>query len=178
MLYDSLDIQEDGSIVGKIRNGGEETFEKFRIYALIKDKDDNILDVSSSEIFQTMKPGEVFEFKMLASPHISQDVDYYSCFAFGDDSIMPLTAKQNDETFTFRYTANAWFKDAEFTDDGTELNMYSTNGFQLPVVGSFEFPTNSINEKYEVIDGEKWLKVQVQKILKLNLQNQSKRYKV
>ena len=133
--------------------------EKFRIYALIKDKDDNILDVSSSEIFQTMKPGEVFEFKMLASPHISQDVDYYSCFAFGDDSIMPLTAKQNDETFTFRYTANAWFKDAEFTDDGTELNMYSTNGFQLPVVGSFEFPTNSINEKYEVIlDGEKMAK--------------------
>ena len=159
VLYDSLDIQEDGSIVGKIRNGGEETFEKFRIYALIKDKDDNILDVSSSEIFQTMKPGEVFEFKMLASPHISQDVDYYSCFAFGDDSIMPLTAKQNDETFTFRYTANAWFKDAEFSDDGSVLNMYSLNGYQIPVVGSFEFPTNSINEKYEVIlDGEKYEK--------------------
>ena len=159
VLYDSLDIQKDGSLVGKIRNRGEETFEKFRVYALIKDKDDNILDVSSSEIFHEMKPGEVFNFKMLASPHISQDVDYYSCFAFGDDAIMPLTVKQNDETFTFRYTANAWFKDAEFTDDGTELNMYSTNGFQLPVVGSFEFPTNSINEKYEVIlDGEKMAK--------------------
>ena len=159
VLYDSLEIQDDGSIVGKIRNGGETTFEKFRIYALIKDKDDNILDVSSSEIFQVMKPGEVLEFKMLASPHISDNVDYYSCFAFGDDSIMPLTVKQNDQTFTFRYTANAWFKDAEFTEDGTELNMYSSNGFQLPVVGSFEFPTNSINEKYEVIlDGEKMAK--------------------
>ena len=159
VLYDSLDIQEDGSIVGKIRNGGETTFEKFRIYALIKDEDDNILDVSSSEIFHAMKPGEVLDFKMLASPHISQDVDYYSCFAFGDDAIMPLTVKQNDETFTFRYTANAWFKDAKFTDDGTELNMYSTNGFQLPVIGSFEFPTNSLNEKYEVVlDGEKMVK--------------------
>ena len=159
VLYDSLEIQDDGSIVGKIRNGGETTFEKFRIYALIKDKYDNILDVSSSEIFQVMKPGEVLEFKMLASPHISDNVDYYSCFAFGDDSIMPLTVKQNDQTFTFRYTANAWFKDAEFTEDGTELNMYSSNGFQLPVVGSFEFPTNSINEKYEVIlDGEKMAK--------------------
>ena len=159
VLYDSLEIQDDGSIVGKIRNGGETTFEKFRIYALIKDKDDNILDVSSSEIFQVMKPGEVLDFKMLASPHISENVDYYSCFAFGDDSIMPLTVKQNDQTFTFRYTANAWFKDAEFTEDGTELNMYSSNGFQLPVVGSFEFPTNSINEKYEVIlDGEKMAK--------------------
>ena len=159
VLYDSLDIQDDGSIVGKIRNGGETTFEKFRIYALIKDEDDNILDVSSSEIFHAMKPGEVLDFKMLASPHISQDVDYYSCFAFGDDAIMPLTVKQNDETFTFRYTANAWFKDAKFTDDGTELNMYSTNGFQLPVIGSFEFPTNSLNEKYEVVlDGEKMVK--------------------
>jgi predicted secreted protein with PEFG-CTERM motif len=33
------------------------------------------------------------------------------------------------------------------------------NGFQLPVVGSFEFPTNSLNEKYDVIlDGEKFAK--------------------
>ena len=33
-----------------------------------------------------------------------------------------------------------------FSEDGTELSMYSLNGFQIPVVGSFEFPTNSINE--------------------------------
>ena len=159
VLYDSLDIQEDGSIVGKIRNGGEETFEKFRIYALIKDKDDVIIDITASDIYDTMKPGEVFDFKLLASPSIADKVDYYSCFAFGDDAIQPLTVKQNDDTFTFRYTANAWFTDAEFSDDGSELNMYSLNGFQLPVVGSFEFPTNSLNEKYDVIlDGEKFAK--------------------
>jgi len=159
VIYDSLEIQDDGSIIGKIRNGGESIFENFRIYALIKDKDDNILNISSSEIFHIMKPGEVFDFKMLASPHIADKVDYYSCFAFGDDAIMPLTVKKNDQEITFRYTANAWFKDAEFSDDGSVLNMYSSNGFQLPVVGSFEFPTNSINEKYEVIlDGEKMAK--------------------
>ena len=73
VIYDSLVIQDDGSITGKIRNGGESVFEKFRIYALIKDKDDNILDISSSEIFHSMKPGEVFAFKMLASPNISDD---------------------------------------------------------------------------------------------------------
>ena len=159
VIYDSLEIQDDGSIIGKIRNGGESIFENFRIYALIKDKDDNILNISSSEIVHIMKPGEVFDFKMLASPHIADKVDYYSCFAFGDDAIMPLTVKKNDQEITFRYTANAWFKDAEFSDDGSVLNMYSSNGFQLPVVGSFEFPTNSINEKYEVIlDGEKMAK--------------------
>ena len=159
VIYDSLEIQDDGSIIGKIRNGGEKIFENFRIYALIKDKDDNILNISSSEIFHIMKPGEVFDFKMLASPHISEKVDYYSCFAFGDDAIMPLTVKKKDEEITFRYTANAWFKDAVFSDDGSVLNMYSLNGYQIPVVGSFEFPTNSINEKYEVIlDGEKYEK--------------------
>jgi len=160
IIYDdSLQILDDRSLVGKIRNGGEDIFEKFRIYALIKDKDDVIIDIASSDIYESMKPGEIFDFKLMPSPNIADNVDYYSCFSFGDDAIMPLTVKQNDDTFTFRYTANAWFKDAEFSEDGSELNMYSLNGFQLPVVGSFEFPTNSIDEKYDVIlDGEKMLK--------------------
>ena len=35
--------------------------------------------------------------------------------------------------------------------------MYSLNGFQIPMVGSFEFPTNSLQEDYEVVlDGEKF----------------------
>ena len=35
--------------------------------------------------------------------------------------------------------------------------MYSLNGFLIPMVGSFEFPTNSIHEDYQVIlDGEKF----------------------
>ena len=156
VIYDSLEIHDDGSLTGKIRNGGEKTFEKFRIYALIKDKDDNILDISSSEIFQTMKPGEVLEFNMLASSHISEKVDYYSCFAFGDDAILPVSLDRNDENYTYRYTANAWFKDAKFSDDGSELEIYALNGYLLPVTGSFEFPTNSIHEKYEVVlDGER-----------------------
>ena len=160
IIYDnSLQILDDGNLVGKIRNGGEDTLEKFRIYVLIKDKDDVIIDITASDIYDTMKPGEVFDFKLLASPSIADKVDYYSCFAFGDDAIQPLTVKQNNDSFTFRYTANAWFTDAEFSDDGSELSMYSLNGFQLPVVGSFEFPTNSLNEKYDVIlDGEKFAK--------------------
>ena len=160
IIYDdSLQILDNGSLIGKIRNGGEDIFEKFRIYALIKDKDDVIIDIASSDIYESMKPGEVFDFKLMPSPNIAHNVDYYSCFSFGDDAIMPLTVKQNDDTFTFRYTANAWFTDAEFSDDGSELSMYSLNGFPLPVVGSFEFPTNSIDEKYDVtLNGEKMVK--------------------
>ena len=158
IIYDeTLIIHDDGSLTGKIRNGGDSIFEKFRIYALIKDKNDMIIDVASSEIFEQMNPGDVFNFKLMAPPEIADKVDYYSCFAFGDDSIMPLTVKKGDEEFTFRYTANAWFKDGEFSADGKELSMYSLNGFLIPMVGSFEFPTNSIHEDYEVVlDGEKF----------------------
>ena len=158
IIYDeTLIIHHDGSLTGKIRNGGDSVFEKFRIYALIKDKNDIIIDVASSKIFEQMNPGDVFDFKLMASPEIADKVDYYSCFAFGDDSILPLTVKKGDEEFTFRYTANAWFKDGEFSSDGKDLTMYSLNGFQIPMVGSFEFPTNSIHEDYEVVlDGEKF----------------------
>ena len=159
VIYETLVIHDDGSITGEIRNGGEKIFENFRIYALIKDKDDNILDISSSEIFHAMKPGDVFDFKMLAPANISDKVDYYSCFAFGDDAILPVNLERNDENYTYRYTANAWFKDAQFSEDGSELEIYALNGYILPVTGSFEFPTNSINEKYEVVlDGERLAK--------------------
>ena len=158
VIYDdTLVIHDDASLTGKIRNGGETIFEDFRVYALIKDKNDNILDVAFSDKFDFMKPGEILDFKLIASSYIVNDVDYYSCFAFGDDAIMPLTVQKGDSEMTFRYTANAWFKDGKFNSDETVLTLYSLNGFQIPVVGSFEFPTNSINEKYEVVlDGERF----------------------
>ena len=72
IIYDeTLVIHEDGNLTGKIRNGGENVFEKFRIYALIKDENDIIIDVASSEIFDRMDPGDIFDFKLMASPHIA-----------------------------------------------------------------------------------------------------------
>ena len=49
-----------------------------------------ILDVASSQRFAIMHPGETLEFEMIPNPKIVNKIDLYSCFAFGDESILPL----------------------------------------------------------------------------------------
>ena len=79
VLYDdSLILHDDGSMTGKIKNGGEQTFQNFRIYALIKDKNENILDVASSQKFDLMKPGDMLEFEMIPHPKIAGEINLYS----------------------------------------------------------------------------------------------------
>ena len=79
VIYDdTLVIHDDASLTGKIRNGGEEIFENFRVYALIKDKNDNILDVAFSDKFDIMKPGDVFDFKLIAATYLTDDVESVS----------------------------------------------------------------------------------------------------
>ena len=61
ILYDdSLILHDDGRMTGTIKNAGDKTFLNFRVYALIKDQDEQILDVASSQQFGIMHPGETF----------------------------------------------------------------------------------------------------------------------
>ena len=101
VLYDSsLILHDDGRMTGKIKNAGDNTFQNFRIYALIKDQNEKILDVASSQRFAIMHPGEILEFEMIPDPKIFNKIDLYSCFAFGDESILPLNADRNGEQYT------------------------------------------------------------------------------
>ena len=151
VLYDdSLILQDDGRMTGKIKNGGDKTFQNFRVYALIKDENQNILDVASSQKFDMMRPGEVLEFEMVPHHKIVNQIDLYSCFAFGDESILPLNADRNGEKYTFRYESGTWFKDGSFNSDSTELELYALNSFVAELNASFEFPQSSINEEFEV----------------------------
>ena len=151
VLYDSsLILHDDGRMTGKIKNAGDNTFQNFRVYALIKDQNEKILDVASSQRFAIMHPGEILEFEMIPDPKIVNKIDLYSCFAFGDESILPLNADRNGEKYTFRYESGTWFKDGSFNSDSTELELYALNSFVAELNASFEFPQSSINEEFEV----------------------------
>ena len=162
VLYDdSLILHDDGRMTGKIKNGGEQTFQNFRIYALIKDKNENVLDVASSQKFDLMKPGDLLEFEMIPHPKIADKINLYSCFAFGEDEIFPLNSERNDEQYTFRYESGAWFTEPEFNLEGTELSMYTFNSWHLDMNASLEFPQSSMHEELEVyLDGKKYAKGQ------------------
>ena len=144
-------------MTGMIKNGGDKTFLNFRVYALIKDQNKQILDVASSQQFGIMHPGEILKFEMLPDPRIVNEIDSYSCFAFGDESILPLNVDRNDQQYTFRYESGVAFTATEFSSDNTELEMYSLNSFVGELNASFEFPQSSINEDFEVyLDGSSW----------------------
>ena len=158
ILYDdSLILHDNGSMTGTIKNAGDKTFLNFRIYALIKDQNENILDVANSQQFGIMHPGETLEFEMIPDPKIVNEINSYSCFSFGDESVFPLNADRNDEQYTFRYESGTWFKDGNFNSESTELKMYALNSFSAELNASFEFPQSSIHEDFEVyLDGTGW----------------------
>ena len=151
VLYDdSLVLHDDGRMTGTIKNAGDKIFLNFRVYALIKDQDEQILDVASSQRFDVMHPGETLEFEMIPDSKIASKIDLYSCFGFGDESIFPLNADRNGEQYTFRYESGVWFKDGKFNSDSTELEMYALNSFVGELNASFEFPQSSVHEEFEV----------------------------
>jgi len=158
ILYDdSLILHDDGRMTGTIKNAGDKTFLNFRIYALIKDQNENILDVANSQRFGIMHPGDTLEFEMIPDPKIVNEINSYSCFSFGDESVFPLNADRNDEQYTFRYESGTWFKDGNFNSESTELKMYALNSFSAELNASFEFPQSSIHEDFEVyLDGTGW----------------------
>ena len=157
VLYgNSLILHDDGSMTGKIKNAGDNTFQNFRVYALIKDQNEKILDVASSQRFAIMHPGEILEFEMIPDPKIFNKIDLYSCFAFGDESILPLNADRNGEQYTFRYESGVAFMNSKFNSDSTELEIDTLNSFVGELNASFEFPQSSINEEFEVyLDDDK-----------------------
>ena len=158
ILYDdSLVLHDDGRMTGMIKNGGDKTFLNFRIYALIKDQNENILDVASSQQFGIMHPGETLKFEMVPDPKIVNEINSYSCFSFGDESVLPLNADRNGEQYTFRYESGALFHDGKFSSDTTELKMTSLNSFFGELNASFEFPQSSMHENFEVyLDGSSY----------------------
>lgn len=153
VIYDrSLKKHADGHLTGKIINNGNQTEYNVKVYATIHGENNSFIDVAQNlEKIEKIEPGQILEFTMYPDPILAQDVHYYSCFALGDETIIPLYAIRDGQKFNFRYDSTAWFiVDEGFDDKGTSLSLKGTNSFKFPTYVNFEFPKVSDNEKFNV----------------------------
>jgi hypothetical protein len=157
VIYDrSLKKHADGHLTGKIINKGNQTEHNVKVYATIHGENNSFIDVAKNlEKIDKIEAGQIIEFTMYPDPVVAENVHYYSCFALGDETIVPLYAIRDGEKFNFRYDSTAWFVvDEGFDETGTELSLKGVNSFRFPAYVNFEFPKTSDNEKFNVlVDG-------------------------
>lgn len=157
VIYDrSLKKHADGHLSGKIINKGNHTEYDLKVYATIHGENNSFIDVAKNlEKIEKIEPGQILEFTMYPDPTLAENVHYYSCFALGDETIVPLYTIRDGEKFNFRYDSTAWFiVDKGFDETGTELSLKGVNSFRFPAYVNFEFPKVSNSEKFNVkVDG-------------------------
>ncbi|HET8720143.1 MAG TPA: peptidase [Candidatus Nitrosotenuis sp.] len=152
IIYDKTLVKHpDGHLSGKIVNTGNATEYNIKVYATIHGNNNKFLDAGkNNEKIPSIAPGQVIDFTINPDPMFASDVDYYSCFAIGDETVVPLYATRNGERFDFRYDSTAAFTVVGFDESGTKLTMEGINSFKLPTFVNFEFPRISDNEKFQV----------------------------
>ncbi|MEM4378126.1 MAG: peptidase [Candidatus Nitrosotenuis sp.] len=153
VIYDkTLKKHRDGHLTGRIVNKGNVTEYNIKVYATIHGNKHVFLDVGKNiEKIDKIEPGQIIEFSMYPDPLFADDINYYSCFAIGDETIVPLYALRNGERFDFRYDSTASFTVAGFDETGTKLYINGINSFKVPTFVNFEFPKVSDDEKFDVL---------------------------
>lgn len=160
VIYDNtLLTHDDGHKSGRIINRGSNTVSNIKVYALIHGEDGKLLDVGqSSQIINNMKPGEVREFIIFPDPSVASAVKYYSCFAIGDETIIPVIVDRKGKQYNFRYDSGVWFAYAKFNEAGNQLIMKTQNSWPLEIYANFEFPRMSNAEKFTVYLNDETIK--------------------
>lgn len=160
VIYDkTLVTHKDGHKTGRIINNGEKTLENVKIYALIYDSNNKLLDMGKNvEIIDRIEPGQILNFSMYPDPVFGSQAYYYSCFVIGDEAIIPVSTIRNGKEYKYRYDSGSWFAYPEFNDDGTSLLMKTQNSWPLDIYANFEFPKLSDNEKFDVYLNNKQIK--------------------
>jgi hypothetical protein len=157
VIYDkTLKKHEDGHLTGRIINQGNNTEYDIKVYATIHGKNNKFLDVGKNiEKISKVEPGQIIEFSLYPDPLFAEQVNYYSCFAIGDETIIPLYALRNGERFNFRYDSTASFTVVGFNELGTELTLNGINSFKVKTYVNFEFPKTSEDEEFQIlVDGK------------------------
>jgi len=156
VIYDrTLKKHADGQLTGRIINNGQSTVYNLKVFATIHGED-GIIDMTQNvERIDKLEPGQIKTFTMYPDPSVDSKVNYYSCFAIGDETIVPVRTTRNGEKFYFRYDSVSWFAYATFSEDGRTLTMRAQNNLPLTNYVNFEFPRHSDNEKFVVYFNDK-----------------------
>lgn len=160
VVYDRyLTKHSDGHLSGNIVNKGNVTVYDLRVYATVHGENNSFIDVAkNTEKIVKIEPGQTLEFTMYPDPILADLVHYYSCFALGDETIVPLTTIRNGERFDFRYDSTASFVVKGFDETGTKLSILGINSFKFPAYVNFEIPKTSSDEKFIVHVNDKPVK--------------------
>lgn len=156
VIYDdTLVLHEDGSISGRVINLGERVLHNPAVWAVVHG-DGGAIDVARNHLeIGTLEPGDAAGFVMYPDPAVAGIVSYYSCFAPSQNSVYPLKADRNGDPYDFRYESGAWFYRPQFSEDGTEVTIQTTNSYPLVVPANLEIPAVTRQEVFEVyLDGE------------------------
>ena len=153
VIYDKTLVRhDDGHITGRITNDGNRTEHDVKVYAAIHGPNNKFIDTGvNMEKIEKIEPGQTIDFSIYPDPSVASDVNYYSCFNIGDETIVPLHATRNGENFNFRYDSTASFTVNGFDETGTRLSIYGINSFKIPTYVNFEFPKMSEKEKFDVL---------------------------
>ncbi|MGI0004265.1 MAG: peptidase [Candidatus Nitrosotenuis sp.] len=160
VIYNSsLKRHRDGHLTGKIINNGNATEYDVKVYATIHGQGNIFLDVGKNiEKIEKIEPGQIIDFTMYPESSIASEIKYYSCFAIGDETVIPLYTVRSGKEFGFRYDSTASFTAMGFDESGTKLSLAGINSFKVPTFVSFEFPMTSEKEKFDVTVDEKPVK--------------------
>jgi len=156
VVYDKTLVKHsDGHTSGFIINNGFLPTYGVKVYALIHGEGSKLIDVGKSvETIEKIDPGEKKEFSIYPDPSIASQVSYYSCFAIGDDMVIPMFVMREGEKFEFRYESSAYFDNLKFDDEKNTLALFARNPWPTTVYANFEFPMERETQKFHVsIDG-------------------------
>lgn len=157
VMYDKTLVRhDDGHLTGRITNDGNHTEYDVKVYAAIHGPNNKFMDTGINvEKIGKIEPGQIIEFSIYPDPTVASDVNYYSCFNIGDETIVPLYAVRDGKRFNFRYDSTAAFTVDGFDKTGTKLSISGINSFKIPTYVNFEFPKTSDGEKFDVlVDGK------------------------
>lgn len=163
VVYDKTLVRHaDGHTSGFIINNGSLPVYGVKIYALIRGEGSKLIDVGKSvENIEKIESGEKREFSIYPDPALASQVNYYSCFAIGDDMVIPMFVLREGKRFEFRYESGAYFNDVKFDDEKKSLALFARNPWPAAIFVNLEFPTESATQKFDVyLDGKQIYSVQ------------------